>query len=800
MTMNKGRLSVEAKIKQIDEQITMLTKLKSQYAEKLNDLSDEEVVIPKPVDSVLLSNDYVRLLKDYFRGREDVYAKLWINNRTGKRGYSPVCKNEWVRALCRKPVIKCSECPNQQFLPFDGAAIRQHLEGRQVIGIYPMLKNECCHLLAIDFDRENWLEDIRAVIKTCRDEGIPAVAERSRSGSGGHIWIFFSEEVPAVLARKFGSFLITKTMARRYQIDMKSYDRIFPNQDTMPKGGYGNLIALPLQKEAMHRGNSVFIDDNGVSYPGQWAFLSSVKKMSYRGVEGLVDEASRAGQIIAVRQSSVEENDEPWMHLPSGKRRFKIDISELPETLDAVLANRIYIKTETGPSVLFNQLKHLAAFQNPEFYRKQRMRFSTHDTPRVICCAEIVDGYLSLPRGCLDDVKALLREYGVRFNINDKRFAGREANFVFNGKLAGEQDKALKGILESDFGVFVAPPGVGKTVLALAAVAKRKTNTLILVHRKPLMDQWRLQASSLFNINKKEIGQIGGGKNKSNGIIDIAMVQSMDLSSGVDDRIMDYGFVIVDECHHVGAVSFEKVLAQVKAKYVLGLTATPYRRDGHQPIIHMQCGPICHQIKRKDLPAHIESSRVILRSTEFEYPWSDDSRISDVWSELIKDNKRNDMIISDVLATLDEGRFPLILTERREHLEILEERLRDKIDFLAVLYGGMKRKSQRDIFEQIKETADNSRRAILASGSYIGEGFDEPRLDTLFLTMPSSFKGRIVQYAGRLHRYHHTKHDVRIYDYVDTQLPVLERMFKRRVKTYKLLGYEVKNQPGALDG
>lgn len=789
--MNQERFSIESKIKNINEQIAMLSKLKSQYAEKLNDLGSEKFIAPKPANSNQPLADHAFLLKDYFRGREDVYAKLWINNRTGKRGYSPVCKNEWVRSLCRKPAIKCSECPNQQFLPFDEVAIRQHLEGRQVVGIYPMLKNETCHFLAIDFDRENWLDDIRAIMATCRQEGIPAAVERSRSGSGGHVWIFFSEEVPAILARKLGSSLITKTMARRYQIDMKSYDRIFPNQDTMPKGGYGNLIALPFQKEAMRRGNSVFIDDNGAPYPDQWAFLSSLGKMSFRDVGALVDEASKTGQIIAVRQSPVEENDEPWMRLPSGKRRFKVDINELPEVLDAVLANRLYIKIEKGPSVLFNQLKHLAAFQNPEFYRKQKMRFSTHATPRVICCAEIIDGYLSLPRGCLDDVKALLSEYGVRLNVNDKRFAGRKANFIFSGTLTDEQKKALKEILKSDLGVFVAPPGIGKTVLALATVAKRKTNTLILVHRKPLMDQWRLQISSLFNINKKEIGQIGGGKNKSNGIIDIAMVQSMDLTDGVDDRIMDYGFVIVDECHHVGAVSFEKVLAQVKAKYVLGLTATPYRRDGHQPIIHMQCGPICHQIKRKDVSAHIASSQVILRSTEFEYPWSDNSRISDVWSELLKDNKRNDMIINDVLDVLDKGRFPLILTERREHLQILKEGLQNKIDFLAVLYGGMGRKSQKEIFERIKESVANSRSAILATGSYIGEGFDEPRLDTLFLTMPSSFKGRIVQYAGRLHRYHHTKHDIRIYDYVDSRSQVLERMFKRRIKTYKMLGYQI---------
>jgi len=788
---------VEAKIKKINEQMAILTDLKSRYLAQLN--SSNSFQTPIPNENSFDLDQKIFLFKEYFRGRQDVYAKLWINNKTGKRGYSPVCKHEWNRSLCRKPVIKCSECPNQGFMPVDEAAIKKHLTGVEVMGIYPMFKNEHCCFLAIDFDKEHWLEDVQAIMQTCREEDIPAAAERSRSGKGGHIWVFFDEEVPAVLARQLGSSLITKTMARRYQIDMKSYDRLFPSQDTLPKGGFGNLIALPFQKEAMLKGNSLFIDENGHPYPDQWGFLASIKKLSYKQVQIITEQANKTGQVIAARKSPTEESDEPWMRLPSGKRRFKVDITELPQSIESILANRIYIRTGQGPSVLYNQLKHLAAFQNPEFYKKQRMRFSTHATPRVICCAEIVDDYLSLPRGCLEDMKALLNEYGVKLNIEDKRFVGKDADFVFNGTLNQEQEEALEGVLESDFGVFVAPPGTGKTVLALAAIAKRKTNVLILVHRKPLMDQWRLQVSFLFDIDKKEVGQIGGGKNKSNGIIDIAMVQSMDLNDGVDDRIADYGFVIIDECHHVGAVSFEKVLAQVKAKYVLGLTATPYRRDGHQPIIHMQCGPICHRISHKEMPAHITSSNVIVRPTDFNHPWDDNSRISDLWARLIEDSDRNAMIVADILSVVDEGRFPLVLTERRQHLEILAEMLQGKIDLLALLYGGMKRKSQQEIFEKIRGSAENSRRAILATGSYIGEGFDEPRLDTLFLTMPGSFKGKIVQYAGRLHRFHHAKQDVRIYDYVDNRLSVLERMYNRRIKTYKMLGYEIQESNETVD-
>lgn len=787
---DQQRSALETRIKKIDEQIAVLNTIRSQSLAKLQSLPQLKPQHDPVINNQTFENK-VALFKSYFRGRDDVYAKLWINNKTGKRGYSPVCKHEWDRALCRKPAIKCSECPNQGFLSPDEIAIRQHLTGNQVMGVYPMLKNESCYFLAMDFDKENWMDDVRTIMQTCHEEGVPAVVERSRSGNGGHVWIFFSEEVPAVLARRLGSFLITQSMSKRFQMDMKSYDRLFPSQDTLPKGGFGNLIALPFQKEAMVNGNSLFIDRNGKPYPDQWQFISSVKKMSYQQVEEIAEQAVKTGQVVAARSSPVEADDEPWMRLPSGKKRFKIDVKELPKVIDAVLGNRIYIKTAQGPSVLYNQLKHLAAFQNPEFYKKQRMRFSTHATPRVICCAEIVDGYLALPRGCLEDAKALLKEYDIKLNIEDKRITGSETNFLFDGTLNEEQEKALEGVLDVDFGIFVAPPGTGKTVLAIAAIAKRKTNVLILVHRKPIMDQWRLQLSSFLGIDKKTIGQIGGGKNKATGNIDVGMVQSLDLAEGVYDGIADYGFIIVDECHHVGAVSFEKVLTQAKAKYVLGLTATPYRGDGHQPIIHMQCGPICHRIKQKDMTAHISSSIVIPRTTTFSYPWIEGSKIVDLSSRMIESNERNQLIISDIINVLDMGRFPLILTERREHLEMLAELLKDKLEFLAILHGGIKQKQRCEIFKQIKDCPDNCRKAILATGSYIGEGFDEPRLNTLFLTMPSSFKGKIVQYAGRLHRYHKDKQDVQIYDYVDRGVSVLERMFQRRCKTYKMLGYEI---------
>ena len=409
--------------------------------------------------------------------------------------------------------------------------------------------------------------------------------------------MFFKENILASLARKIGSFLITKTMSDRYQLDMKSYDRLFPNQDTLPKGGFGNLIALPFQKETVRKGNSIFIDENCNPYHDQWGFLSVVKRLSISDVERFSKEGSKDKQVFDVRMSPVDENDPPWMRLPSGKRKYKPTIKDLPQMIELVVANRVYIKTDGIPSVLLNQIKQLGAFQNPEFYRRQNMRLSTFLTPRIICCSEILDGYLSVPRGCLEDIICLIEEYGIKVDIRDERIEGQKVKFKFYGTLTKEQKSMARSILKNNIGVAVAPPGTGKTVVAIHAITKRKTNTLILVHRKPLLEQWRLQLASFLGLELKDIGQIGAGKDKANGNLDVAMIQSMERKGTVDDRIIDYGFIIADECHHISAVTFERVLMQAKAKYILGLTSTPYRKDGHQPIIHMQCGHIYYQKK-----------------------------------------------------------------------------------------------------------------------------------------------------------------------------------------------------------
>jgi superfamily II DNA or RNA helicase len=755
--------------------------------------------------------DKIKLFRSLFRGREDVYPRRFENQRTGKSGYAPACANEWVRGVCEKPRIKCTDCPNRRFFPVTDETMGWHLSGRDalgrgfVMGLYAMLCDETCFFLAVDLDGEDWQKDAGAFLGTCRRLAVPVTLERSRSGNGAHLWFFFDEAIPASLARKMGAHLLTETMENRPEIGLKSYDRLFPNQDTLPKGGFGNLIALPLQKQPRKCGNSVFLDDQFTPRADQWAFLASLPRMSRVQVESLVRDAESKGRVIDIRMAMPDDDDDsPWTAPPS-RRHADPPIKEpLPERLELVLADQIYIAKQDLAPPLRNRLIRLAAFQNPEFYRAQAMRLPTYDKPRIVACAEDHPKHFALPRGCLDDVLALLKSLKIQPALRDERFGGQPMRLSFCGQLRPEQQIAGDALLRHDTGVLAATTAFGKTVIAAWLIAQRGVNTIVLVHRQQLLEQWIERLSAFLNLPGKSIGRLGGGRKKLTGKLDVALIQSLVRKGIVNDCIGNYGHVIADECHHLSARSFELVARRAKAKFVTGLSATVGRKDGHHPIIFMQCGPVRHRVNAKSQAAMRPFTRqVYVRPTSFRpLPQPDpDLRVEfhHLYEALRNDAARNEMICSDVLYALNEGRSPLVLTERTEHLQELASRL-SSIPQVIVLRGGQTKKESEAARAVLAKIPSDSRRVILATGGFIGEGFDDARLDTLFLALPISWRGTIAQYAGRLHRLHEGKREVRVYDYADLNVPMLSRMFDRRCRGYESLGYTILLPASALPG
>lgn len=772
------------------------------------DMLDSHIIINKHSSA----DDKITLFRSLFRGRGDVYPRRFESRKTGKSGYQPACANEWIRGVCDKRKVKCINCPNRRFIPISDEIIRQHLTGLDdsgrdfVMGIYPMLLDETCFFVAADFDKENWREDVIAAVETCQRLDIPAITEISRSGNGAHLWIFFEEAITAVLARKLAAHILTETMEQRPDIGMKSYDRLFPNQDTMPKGGFGNLIALPLQKIPREAGNSLFVDEQLVPYKDQWTALSSVKKVSHSDAEKIVHTAERRGRIIGVRLAITDEGSEtPWTAPPSRSRKEASIGGKLPKTIELVLGNEVYIPKENLPPPLQNRLIRLAAFQNPEFYKAQAMRLSTFDKPRVISCAEDHPLHIGLPRGCLEETLELLHKLGIKTTVRDERYSGVPVEATFHGELRPEQKSAVRDLLAYDTGTLAATTAFGKTVVAAWIIAQRGVNTLIIVHRQQLQEQWLERLSTFLGIPIKDIGRIGGGRKKPNGIIDVALIQSLVRKGVVNDCVEEYGQIIVDECHHLPASSFEQVARRAKAKYVLGLSATVIRKDGHHPIITMQCGSIRHRVSAKQQAgARPFTHNVLVRPTSFKLIDTDtpdgELTFNDLYKALIIDKNRNRLICDDILKAMREGRSPVVLTERTDHLQILTDLLSPHIRNLIVLQGGMGRKLLKETLNKLENVPDNEERLLLATGRYIGEGFDDARLDTLFLTMPVSWRGTIAQYAGRLHRQHDRKHEVRIYDYADLNVPMLARMFDRRCKGYKAIGYTILLPASAVPG
>jgi superfamily II DNA or RNA helicase len=742
---------------------------------------------PEPAQSNLNPDEKVAVFRRLFRGRTDVYPVRWESQKTGKSGYVPACANEWLVGVCAKPRVKCADCSNRLLIPLSNEVIYAHLVGKHTIGVYSLLTDDTCHFLAVDFDEAEWKEDAKAFVHSCDELGVPVALEISRSGNGAHAWVFFVGSVSARDARRLGTAIISHTCARTRQLKLESYDRLFPNQDTMPKGGFGNLIALPLQKKPRENGCSVFVDAVLRPYPDQWAYLASIQPMPANDIEPTILMATGSTHPLDVTFIDDEDLKEPWKRSAPATRKLA---GAMPESLTVTLGNLVYFKKERLPQALANRLIRLAAFQNPEFYKAQAMRMSVWDKPRVIGCAENYPNHIALPRGCLDAAQDLLRDNGIRCDLHDERCKGEAIDVAFAGTLRIDQEAAVAAMLHHDAGVLCAPTAFGKTVAAAAMIAARGVNTLVLVHRTELLKQWQERLQSFLGVGKGVVGTIGGGKAKPSGMIDIAVMQSVSRQGEINPLVENYGHVIVDECHHVGAVSFDAILKQVKAKYVLGLTATPIRRDGQQPIIFMQCGPIRYTAAKPASAPHDLEVVPQLLHTRIDLP--QDAGIQDVFRHLAIDENRTAAIASQIASAFNQGRKVLVLTERTEHLDALQAALTGKIPSLFVLHGRMSKKLRTASIAELSALPPDEPRVLLATGKLVGEGFDHPPLDTLVLAMPISWSGTLQQYAGRLHREHATKTDVRVIDFVDTGHPALLRMWDKRQRGYQAMGYRIR--------
>ncbi|SDI79546.1 DEAD/DEAH box helicase [Natribacillus halophilus] len=676
------------------------------------------------------SKKKIEIFKHLFKGRSDVFPVRWVT-KEGRAGYSP------------------SKNSQQQFHPLTDQTIYDHLTGKHTIGIYPMLKDNTCFFLAIDFDKDHWQQDAQAFVTVCEKHEIPVSIERSRSGNGCHVWVFFSEPVPAATARELGNCLLEQTVDTHGRLD--SYDRKFPSQDTLSEGGFGNLIALPLQREPRNSGNSVFTDKNFSPYDDQWAYLSTIQKLSLDDILKIIrGSTNNNGNEVAIERK-----------------------------------NGVIIQKANIPSDVINECKEVASFSNPKYHIARSTRMSTKNIPRKIRAYDEESNHVILPRGCYEKIIDILNKNEIHPQIYDNRNEGNPIKTNFSGQLLDEQQAALDELTSHSDGILVAPTGFGKTVIAAALIAKRKVNTLVIVDRTQLIQQWKERLQSFLEISPKTIGQIGGGKKKATGIVDIATYQSLHRKEAINE----YGQIIVDECHHAGAVSFEDILKATDAKFVHGLTATPKRKDGLEPIMRMQCGPLRYKVKTN---VHHFEHLLIPRYTSFQ---SENEKLQDLYEEISNHEGRNETIFNDVLTALDRGRSPLVLTERLDHVAHLEGKFSGLAKNLIVLTGKLTKSEKEKRLEKLRQVPTDEECLIIATGKYIGEGFDDERLDTLFLTMPISWKGILQQYVGRLQRAHAEKTSIEVYDYVDDKVPQLKKMYdEKRRKGYKALGFKTEEE------
>ena len=765
----------ELEIKRLQNEIESLRK-------QLNVSKEDDI------QQFLTREEKVKIFMNYFKGRDDVYPYLSIDkNNPNVKYYIPACANEWKNGVCNKTMgKKCKDCQYRENRPLSKDIIYKHMYENNPIGIYPLLGNDTCYFLSLDFDNKNTNNDIKsdvlAFANICDKYEISIAIERSRSGKGIHIWIFFNKNIKAITARKLGSLLLSKTMEIS-NLSISSFDRMFPNQDTLPKGGYGNLIALPFQNEPSKYGNTLFVDRSFIQIKNQIQYLNSIHKLSeeevFEKIEKLSNETIDVGhEIIDMKKEVIT------------KSRNNI---EYPKSIKVTLDDMVYIDKANLDSIVKNSFRRLATFANPEFYKKQKLRMSVYNVPMVIDCSKEDDKYLKLPRGTYEYLESLCKTNNIKIVKTDKRFKGKKINVVFNGKLREEQQKALDNLLKYENGILCAPTGFGKTVIGCKMIEERNVNTLILVNKIQLLNQWKDRIKKFLHV--EEIGEISSKKKNITNIIDVASIKSLWNNGDVLDIAKYYGMIIIDECHHTAAYTFEQAINTGNAKYVYGISATPERENGHTPIIKMQCGDIRYKVdslkfnKELNIPMKVIVKKSHLNFTDQNI---DNYELNEINDLIAKDVLRSEKIIKDIKEEYKNGKNILVLTERLKLMDYIYDKLSKDINNIFKYYGGIGKKVLKNYenqTNQINENGDN--KIIVATGSYIGEGFDDSKLDVLFLTMPISGQTRVTQYAGRLHRKDYNKKEILIYDYVDDNFSKTRNMFLKRKKTYEKLGYEI---------
>lgn len=760
----------------------------------------------------------------YFRGRKDVYVK-----RGRKGGYYTQCKNFWKPGLCPKKngeKTKCQDCPGKNYTVLNTKAILAHLkgdkaDGSDVIGLYPLFPDGTCWFLVFDFDNhdedaattKDWQQEVDALRNICLSVGIDALVECSRSGHGAHVWIFFNEAIQATTARKFGEALLAKGAEFVSLKNFLYYDRMMPMQDFLPEGKLGNLIALPLQGRALRKGNSAFVDEKWAPYSDQWAKLFATKRLSKIEIDDFIKAWCPENDTMGMFQSdNVDEPEEesPLLFGKSPKASpFNFKSSDATSPVQIILADGIYIDKRDVKPRLQNAIRRLAAYSNQQFYQNLALGFSNNKTPRIVYDGYDEGNHIVIPRGCFDELKSHLYEAEIPCRIIDKRQSGRAINVSFNGTLYQEQSVAAERLSAHDIGILAAATAFGKTVIGAYLIARRKVNTLVLVNSAEIMNNWVQDLDRFLTIQEElptyttpkgrikrrdsVIGTFSSQKKAATGIIDIAMIGSLGKEDNINPMVRDYGMVIVDECHHAAATTFENVLRASAAKYVYGMSATVKRGDKQERRLFMQLGPIRHRYTTKERAQKQGIGHFIYpRFTRLADLSPSDGRMMHELNQLIIQSEiRTHQIVADAVDCIRKGRTPVVMTKSRIHAEMLYSQLKESADHVFLLLGGKSQKARAELREQMAIVPRSDSLLVVATGQYIGEGFNYPRLDTMLLAMPISFEGNVEQYAGRLNRDYEGKKDVIIYDYIDQYVPMLERMYHRRLRTYKKIGFEV---------